>query len=87
MDPAMSQGLDKPQAALSATEKALLAAVNESSQWKPTDPRVAKAYQDLAGYYASQSRYAEAKSPMRSGWNWKKTRWAAPTPPSPTWAA
>jgi hypothetical protein len=37
---------------LSATEKVLLAAVNEFSQWKPTDPRVVKAYQDLAGYYA-----------------------------------
>ena len=57
------QSLDKPQAAVSAREKALLATVTESSQWKPTDPRVAKAYEELAGYYASQGRYADAEKP------------------------
>src|SRR5215467_5554495 len=54
-------GPDKPQAAISLKEKTLLAAVTESSQWKPTDPRVSKAYRDLGDFYSSQGRYSEAE--------------------------
>jgi tetratricopeptide (TPR) repeat protein len=55
------QSLDKPQAGVSAKEKTLLAAVSEAAQWKPLDPRVAKAHEDLADYYSAERRYAEAE--------------------------
>src|ERR1700722_13819169 len=66
------QSPDKPQASLSQAsisaqasnslkEKALLAAVTESAQWKPVDPRVAQAYRELGDFYSSQGRYAEAE--------------------------
>src|SRR5260370_38401988 len=55
------QTLDKPQAAGSQKEKTLQAAVTESQQWKPTDPRVAKAYRELGDFYASQSPYRAAE--------------------------
>ena len=38
----MAQGVDKPQAAVPAKEKTLLAAVSDAAQWKPLDPRVAQ---------------------------------------------
>src|SRR5438105_122805 len=55
------QSLDKPQAAISQKEKTLLAAITELAQWKPGDPRVSRAYADLADLYSSQGRYAEAE--------------------------
>src|SRR5579864_5170213 len=55
------QTLDKTQAAISPKEKTLLAAVTESTQFKPADPRVAKAYRDLGDFYSSLGRYAEAE--------------------------
>jgi tetratricopeptide (TPR) repeat protein len=58
---ALAQGLDKPQTAVAVKEKTLLAAVGEAAQWKPLDPRVAKAHEDLADYYSAQGRYAEAE--------------------------
>src|SRR3984885_5968616 len=58
---ALAQSLDKPQAAIPTKEKTLLAAVSEAAQWKPLDPRVAKAHQDLADYYSAEGRYAEAE--------------------------
>src|SRR5580704_8800773 len=58
---AFGQNGEKPQAAVSAKEKALLAAVTETAQWKPVDPRVAKAYRDLADFYSAESRYPEAE--------------------------
>src|SRR5579863_82880 len=51
---------DKPPA-MTPKEKTLLAAINASAEWKPSDPRVAKSYQDLADFYSSQGRYAEAE--------------------------
>ena len=57
----MTQGLDKPQAAVATKEKTLLAAVTEAAQWKATDPRVAKAHQNLADYYSAEGRYADAE--------------------------
>ena len=32
-----------------------------TAQWKPTDPRVAKAHEDLADYYSAEGRYADAE--------------------------
>src|ERR1700751_4179497 len=58
---ALAQGLEKPQAAVPAKEKTLLAAVSEAAQWKPLDPRVAKAHEDLADYYSAEGRYADAE--------------------------
>jgi tetratricopeptide (TPR) repeat protein len=58
---ALAQSLDKPQAATPVKEKTLLAAVSDAAQWKPLDPRVAKAHQDLADYYSAEGRYAEAE--------------------------
>jgi tetratricopeptide (TPR) repeat protein len=58
---ASAQGLDKPQVAVAMKEKTLLAAVSEAGQWKPLDPRVAKAHEDLGDYYAAEGRYAEAE--------------------------
>jgi tetratricopeptide (TPR) repeat protein len=55
---ARAEGPDKPQA---AKEKTLLAAVSEAAQWKPVDPRVAQAHQDLADYYSAEGRYADAE--------------------------
>jgi tetratricopeptide (TPR) repeat protein len=55
---AAAQALDKPQ---QVKEKTLLAAVTEASQWKPLDPRVAKAQEDLADYYSADGRYADAE--------------------------
>src|SRR5579864_7452208 len=55
------QTLDKTQAAISPKEKTLLAAVTESTQFKPADPRVAKAYRDLGDFYSSLGRYPEAE--------------------------
>src|SRR5580658_5878226 len=52
--------IDKPKPA-GAKEEALLAAVQVAAQWKPADPRVAKAYQNLAAFYASDGRYADAE--------------------------
>ena len=46
---------------MTTREKTLLAAVNASAEWKPSDPRVAKSYQDLADFYSSQGRYVEAE--------------------------
>jgi tetratricopeptide (TPR) repeat protein len=45
----------------STKETALVDAVTAAAQWKPSDPRVAKAYGELAGYYTAQSRYPEAE--------------------------
>ena len=59
VDVAAAQGLDKPQAAVPGKEKTLLAAVTEAAQWKPLDPRVAKAHEDLADYYSAEGRYAD----------------------------
>ena len=56
-----SAGSDKPQAAVPAQEKTLLAAVSEAAQWKPLDPRVAKAHEDLADFYSAEGRYADAE--------------------------
>jgi tetratricopeptide (TPR) repeat protein len=56
-----AQSLDKPQAAVPAKEKTLLTAVSDAAQWKPVDPRVAKAHQDLADYYSAEGRYADAE--------------------------
>jgi tetratricopeptide (TPR) repeat protein len=42
-------------------EKALLAAVGDAAQWKATDPRVAKAHENLADYYSAEGRYADAE--------------------------
>jgi len=47
--------------AVAAKERTLLAAISEAAQWKPLDPRVAKAHQDLADYYSAERRYAEAE--------------------------
>ena len=58
---AFGQNGEKPQAAVSAKEKALLAGVTETAQWKPADPRVAKAYRELADFYSSQSRFTDAE--------------------------
>jgi len=58
---AMAQGLDKPQAAVPAKEKTLLAAVSDAAQWKPLDPRVAKAHEELADFYSAEGRYADAE--------------------------
>lgn len=58
---ALAEGPEKSQATASAKEKMLLATVSEASQWKPSDPRVAKAHQDLADYYSAEGRYAEAE--------------------------
>src|SRR5258707_9155146 len=58
---AFAQNGEKPQAAVSAKEKALLAGVTETAQWKPADPRVAKAYRELADFYSSQSRFTDAE--------------------------
>src|SRR5258706_14651962 len=55
------QNGEKQQAAVSAKEKALLAAVTETAQWKPADPRVAKAYREIADFYSSQSRFTDAE--------------------------
>jgi len=57
----VTQALDKPQAAVATKEKSLLAAVNDAAQWKATDPRVAKAHQNLADYYSAEGRYADAE--------------------------
>ena len=62
----LAQNVDKappPDKAQAATEreKTLLADVTTSAQWPPTDPRVVKSYQDLADFYSSQGRYAEAE--------------------------
>src|SRR5437879_2473690 len=56
---------EKPQAALSQKEKTLLEAVSESAQWKPADPRVPKAYQNLADFYSAQGRYADSEVPYQ----------------------
>src|SRR5258706_4441562 len=66
---AFGQNGEKPQPAVSAKEKALLASVTETAQWKPADPRVAKAYHELADFYSSQSRFADAERtyPKRLG--------------------
>ena len=56
-----AQGLDRPQSGAVMKEKTLLAAVTDAAQWKPTDPRVAKAHQDLADYYSAEGRYADAE--------------------------
>src|SRR5260221_1011357 len=58
---AFGQNGEKQQAAVSAKEKALLAAVTETAQWKPADPRVAKAYREIADFYSSQSRFTDAE--------------------------
>ncbi len=42
-------------------EKTLLAAVSDAAQWKATDPRVAKAHENLADYYSAEGRYADAE--------------------------
>ena len=52
--------LDKAQP-MGPREKELLAAVTASAEWKPTDARVVKSYQELADFYSSQGRYAEAE--------------------------
>ena len=65
--PGLAQSLDKSQGAVAASgavplmEKTLLAAVTEAAQWKPLDPRVAKAHEDLADFYAAEGRYPEAE--------------------------
>ena len=46
---------------ISLKEKTLLAAVTETTQWKPADPRVAQAYRELGDFYSSQGRYSEAE--------------------------
>jgi tetratricopeptide (TPR) repeat protein len=58
---ASAQSSDKPQAAIPAKEKTLLAAVSDAAQWKPLDPRVAQAHQDLADFYSAEGRYADAE--------------------------
>jgi tetratricopeptide (TPR) repeat protein len=55
---ARGESPDKPQA---VKEKTLLAAVSDASQWKPLDPRVAQAHEDLADYYSAEGRYADAE--------------------------
>jgi tetratricopeptide (TPR) repeat protein len=57
----IAQSLDKPQAPTTAQEKTLLASVNDAAEWKPTDPRVANAYENLADYYSAEGRYADAE--------------------------
>jgi tetratricopeptide (TPR) repeat protein len=57
----VGQNIDKPQAAVSKKETALLAAVTDAAQWKPTDSRVAKAYRELGDFYSAESRYPEAE--------------------------
>jgi tetratricopeptide (TPR) repeat protein len=57
----VTQALDKPQAAMATKEKSLLAAVTDAAQWKATDPRVAKAHQNLADYYSAEGRYVDAE--------------------------
>jgi len=59
----MGQGFEKPQAAVppSVKEKTLLAAVSDAAQWKPLDPRVAKAHEELGDYYSAEGRYDEAE--------------------------
>ena len=47
----------------SSTEQSLVASVAEAERTKATDARAAKAFEDLASLYATNSRYAEA--PMR----------------------
>src|SRR5271156_930495 len=58
---ALAEALDKPQAAVASQEKTLLAAVSDAAQWKATDPRVAKAHENLADYYSASGRYADAE--------------------------
>jgi tetratricopeptide (TPR) repeat protein len=58
---AWAESPDRPQAAVAPKEKTLLAAVTEAAQWKPLDPRVAKAHEDLADYYSAEGRYGEAE--------------------------
>ncbi|HTC90410.1 MAG TPA: tetratricopeptide repeat protein [Bryobacteraceae bacterium] len=58
---ALAENPDKPQAAVAAKERMLQAAVTEAAQWKPLDPRVAKAHEDLADYYSAEGRYGEAE--------------------------
>ncbi len=33
----------------------------DAAQWKPLDPRVAKAHEELADFYSAEGRYAEAE--------------------------
>src|ERR1700733_1434842 len=54
----LAESPEKPEA---PQEKTLLAAVSEAAQWKPLDPRVAKAHEDLGDYYSAEGRYAEAE--------------------------
>jgi tetratricopeptide (TPR) repeat protein len=55
---ARAESPDKPPA---AKETTLLAAVTQASQWKAPDARAAKAYENLADYYSSERRYADAE--------------------------
>ena len=57
----LAQIPDKLPTSISLKEKTLLAAVTESAQWKPADPRVAQAYRELGDFYSSQGRYGEAE--------------------------
>src|SRR6266446_1124448 len=58
---AFAQNAEKAPAAILAKEKALQAAVTETAQWKPADPRVAKAYRELGDFYSSLSRFTDAE--------------------------
>jgi tetratricopeptide (TPR) repeat protein len=61
----VTQGANKTPAATAAKEQSLLEAVSDANKWKTTDPRVAKSYQDLADYYSTEGRYADAERPYQ----------------------
>ena len=56
-----ASGVNPASGVSPAKEKVLLAALGEAAQWKPLDPRVAKAHEDLADFYSAEGRYADAE--------------------------